>query len=95
VAHAKLTLVSGKIPRESTERKKRYQFSTILVGACSLDVTGLLALVADTLTPGLGGAVTGNVANLAAVVALLSLSAVTGHVAESTTGVAGLRTSTV
>lgn len=29
------------------------------------------------------------------VVALLALSAVTGHVAESTTGVAGLRTSTV
>jgi hypothetical protein len=66
VAHVKLSLVCGKIPRESTERKKRHQFSTILVGARSLDVTGLLALVADTLTPGLGGAVTGNVANLAA-----------------------------
>lgn len=37
-----------------------------LVGAGRLDVTGLLALVAHTLTLGLGRAVTGDVADLAA-----------------------------
>ena len=48
-----------------------------LVGALSLDVTGLLALVASSLTGGLGWAVAGEMANLATVVALLTLGAVT------------------
>lgn len=65
-----------------------------LVRAGSLDVTGLLALVADALTPGLGRAVTREMANLAAVVALLAVSAVTSHVAESTARVASLRAAT-
>lgn len=39
---------------------------SILVGAGGLNVAGLLALVADTLTAGLSGAVSGNVADLAA-----------------------------
>ena len=37
-----------------------------LVGASGLDVTGLLALVADALTLGLSRAVAGDMANLAA-----------------------------
>jgi len=48
-----------------------------LVGALSLDVTRLLALVASSLTGGLGRAVSGEMANLATVVALLTLGAVT------------------
>jgi len=40
-------------------------------------VAGLLALVAHALAAGLGGAVARQMANLAAVVALLALSAVT------------------
>ena len=80
-------------------------------------MTGLLALVADTLTPSLSSAVAGDMANLTTysslgtgkmwmiidrrrgrkptVVALLSLSAVTGHVANSTARVAALGASTV
>lgn len=67
----------------------------LVVRAGSLDVTGLLALVANTLTTSLSSAVTGDVTDLATVVALLTLSAVTGHVAESTARVAGLGTTTV
>jgi hypothetical protein len=52
----------------------------------------LLALVADALAVGFGCAVTGDVADLSAVVALLTLCAVTSHVAISTAGVAGLLT---
>jgi hypothetical protein len=63
-----------------------------LVGALSLDVTRLLALIASTLAAGLGWAVSGEMANLATVVALLTLGAVTGHVAVTTAGVAGLST---
>lgn len=52
------------------EEKTPHQFTAsiffLVVGAGSLDVTGLLALVADALAASLGGAVTGNVANLAA-----------------------------
>lgn len=40
-------------------------------------MAGLLALVADALLGGLGRAVTGKVADLTAVVALLALGAVT------------------
>ena len=56
----------------------------------------LLAAVAHTLVGGLGRAVTRQMANLAAVVALLSLRAVTAHVAEAAARVAGsLPTTTV
>jgi hypothetical protein len=48
-----------------------------LVRALSLNVTGLLALVASTLAAGLGGAVSREMTDLTAVVALLSLSAIT------------------
>ena len=48
-----------------------------LVWALSLDVTWLLALVASTLRRGLGWAVTGEMSDLTAVVALLALGAVT------------------
>jgi hypothetical protein len=78
-----------------------------LVGALSLDVAGLLALVASTLRWGLGGAVAGEMADLTAVVAFWpwvqspkSVSSrkeerqeePTRHVAITTTGVAGLST---
>lgn len=50
---------------------RRTILATLVVGALSLDVTGLLALVADLVTTsGLLGAVSGVVARLAAVVAL-------------------------
>jgi hypothetical protein len=48
-----------------------------LVRALSLNVAGLLALVASTLAAGLRGAVSGKMTNFTAVVALLALSAVT------------------
>lgn len=55
-------------------------------------MTGLLALVAGSLGGGLGGAVTREMADLATVVALLTLGAVTRHVPVATAGVAGLST---
>lgn len=48
-----------------------------LVGALSLDVTWLLALVASSLRGGLGWAVSGEMSDFATVVALLTLGAVT------------------
>ena len=48
-----------------------------LVGALSLDVTGLLALVASSLRRGLGWAVAGKMSDFTTVVALLTLGAVT------------------
>lgn len=53
-----------------------------LVGALSLDVAGLLALVASSLGGGLGGAVTGEMSDFAAVVALLALGAVAWKLLE-------------
>ena len=47
-----------------------------LVGALSLDVAGLLALVASSLGGGLRGAVAREMSHFAAVVALLALGAV-------------------
>lgn len=59
------------IPRRTGRKKKDVASSSkedigrrFLVGAGGLNVAGLLALVADTLTTGLGGAVAGDVANL-------------------------------
>ena len=48
-----------------------------LVGALSLDVAGLLALVASSLGRGLGGAIAREMSDFATVVALLALGAVT------------------
>lgn len=48
-----------------------------LVGALSLDVARLLALVASSLAGGLGWAVSGEMSDFTAVVALLALGAVT------------------
>lgn len=61
-----------------------------LVRALSLDVTWLLALITGTLAGCFGGAVSGEMAYFAAVVALLTLGAVARHVAVATAGVAGL-----
>lgn len=56
----------------------RTRVAILVVGALSLDVTRLLALVADLLaTSGLLGAVAGVVAGLAAVVALHAVDALT------------------
>jgi intracellular septation protein A len=52
------------------------------VRAKSLDVAGLLALVAHALIAGLRWAVTRQVAHLAAVVALLALGAVTWTICQ-------------
>jgi hypothetical protein len=65
---------------------------SVALRAGSHHVAGLLALVADTVL--LTGAVTRQVADLAAVVALLSLGAVTGEMAVTTARVASLLTST-
>jgi len=58
--------------------------------AGSLDVTGLLALIANTLLGWFRRAVTAEMANLTTVVAFLPLSAVARHVAVSTARVASL-----
>lgn len=68
-----------------------YEVSLVLVlWALSLDVSWLSALVAGALSRGLRWAVPAQVAGLAAVVALLALSAVAGHVSNATARVAGL-----
>lgn len=64
------------------------RLSIVVLGAHSHNMTGLLALVANTIL--LGGTVTAQVADLTTVVALLALGAVTRHVSVTTTGVAGL-----
>lgn len=67
----------------------------LVVGALSLNVASLLALVADLLTTsGLLGAVTRVVARLAAVVALHAVNTFARHVAVATAGVAGLASTT-
>ncbi|KAL4986675.1 hypothetical protein BDW68DRAFT_162834 [Aspergillus falconensis] len=76
----------------NTDELSIYQ---LVVGARALDVAGLLALVANPLTLGFRGTVARDVACLSAVVALLALGAVTGHVAETAAGVAGLLSTTI
>lgn len=61
-----------------------------LVGASGLDVTRLLAFVADTLACGFRGAVARDMANFATVVALLTLSAIASHMTEATARIASL-----
>lgn len=67
----------------------------LVLWALGLDVSWLSALVAGALSRGLGWAVSAQVTGLAAVVALLSLGAVAGHVADATARVAGLLATTV
>lgn len=67
----------------------------LVLWALSLDVSWLAALVAGALGRGLGWAVTGEVADLTAVVALLSVGAVAGHVSNTAARVAVLWASTV
>lgn len=63
----KLTAVESNYkPPSSRQPASNFKDMTGLVGAGSLDVAGLLALVADTLVGRLGRAVAGQVANLAA-----------------------------
>jgi hypothetical protein len=82
----------------------------LVVGASALDVAGLLAVVTNPLTLGLCGAVARDMADFAAflhvnmnmekarepltVVALLAVSAVAGHVAETAARVASLLAAT-
>ncbi|KAL5046959.1 hypothetical protein BDW71DRAFT_206784 [Aspergillus fruticulosus] len=74
----------------NTDELSIYQ---LVVGARALDVAGLLALVANPLTLGFRGTVARDVACLSA--SLLALGAVTGHVAETAAGVAGLLSTTI
>ncbi|KAF1979220.1 hypothetical protein BU23DRAFT_549239 [Bimuria novae-zelandiae CBS 107.79] len=86
---------TGSNNRADINRGNGYQvrversIMTSLVRARILDVTRLLAAVADALGGGLGGAVSRQVADLTAVVALLALGAVTAHVAEAAARVTG------
>jgi len=80
-------------PKKDIQSSRLLFHHSSLVRAGSLDVATLLALIADALSRRLL-AVTAQVANLAAVIALLSLSAVTRHVAVAAARVAGLRTAT-
>ena len=70
-----------ELPRQlfsCRSRAERIDPARLVVGALSLDVSGLLALVADLLaTSSLLGAVTGVVARLATVVALHAVDALT------------------
>jgi len=61
-----------------------------LVWAGGLDVSWLLALVADALRAGFRRTVTAQMTNLSTVVAFLPLSAVAGHVTVATARIAGL-----
>lgn len=63
-----------------------------LVRALSLDVTWLLALVASSLAAGLGWAISGQVTDLTAIVALLALGTITAHVSIASAAVASLST---
>lgn len=74
----------------------RNRVTILVAGALRLDVSRLLALVADLLTTsGLLGAVTRVVARLAAVVALHAVDTLARHVAETTARVAGLAGTTL
>jgi hypothetical protein len=66
-----------------------------LVRASGLDVSRLLALVANSFTLGFSGAVAGYMSDISTVVALLTMSAIAGHVAKATTRVASLLATTV
>jgi len=70
---------------------ERVDPADLVVGALSLNVSRLLALVADLLaTSSLLGAITGVVTRLAAVVALHAVNTLAGHMAVAAAGVAGL-----
>ena len=80
-----------KIGYDVSSAVSTYEVNLVLVlWALSLDVSWLAALVAGALSGGLGWAVAGEMADLTAVVALLSVGAVAGHVSETTAGVAVL-----
>ena len=64
-----MTVVKRRM-RNAAQKKVVQSKDVSLVGAGSLDVTGLLALVADTVVRDLGRAVTGQVADLTACVEL-------------------------
>lgn len=69
---------------------KRVRLSALSLGASGHHVTGLLALVADTVL--LAGALAGQVTDLSAVVALLTLGAVARQVSVTTARVTSLLT---
>lgn len=78
------------VVRYAEIKSLRSRFRQSLVGARSLDVTWLLAAVADTLSGGLSGAFAAQMSNFAAVVALLALRTVARHVTKPPASVAGL-----
>jgi len=71
-------------------RKHLFAFLLALVGTSGLDMARLLALITHTLALCFSWAIAGNMTDFATVVAFLSLSAVTGHVAIPTAGIACL-----
>lgn len=80
-----------KIGYDVSSAVSTYEVNLVLVfWALSLDVSWLAALVAGALRGSLGWAVAGEMANLTAVVALLSVGAVAGHVSNTAAGVAVL-----
>lgn len=80
-----------KIGYDVSSAVSTYEVNLVLVlWALGLDVSWLAALVAGALGGGLGWAVAGEMADLTAVVALLSVGAVAGHVSDTAAGVAVL-----
>jgi len=73
----KCRIIRSRSYRKSVGPHCKYCEGKGLVRALSLNVAGLLALVASTLAAGLGGAVSGEMTDFTAVVALLALGAVT------------------
>jgi len=73
----KCRIIRSRSYRKCVGPHCKYCVGNSLVRALSLNVAGLLALVASTLAAGLGGAVSGEMTNFTAVVALLTLGAVT------------------
>ena len=66
MAHAQEYHLIPEIPQKGQNERKDVASSRKLVGAGSLNMTGLLALVANPLAASLGSAIPGDVANLAA-----------------------------
>jgi hypothetical protein len=73
----KCRIIRSRSYRKCVGPHCKYCAGNSLVRALSLNVAGLLALIASTLAAGLGGAVSGEMTNFTAVVALLTLGAVT------------------
>jgi hypothetical protein len=73
----KCRIIRSRSYRKSVGPQCKFCRGNGLVRALSLNVAGLLALVASTLAAGLRRAISGEMTNFTAVVALLALGAVT------------------